>query len=161
MATSRMVKCMCQTMLRPSSTSDHCTGRKSRSIQEKSFCLVWVTRSMQLAHFAPIMAPRSSKAFSRLMAGSSGESSGPFVHMHRHSSLTDVVHGMEVCAHYQPTCHTSYAHVVAACFNVCTGDIGPTYMPTTSSCLHAIQRTPPRRQPFIPSKLTSPMARFM
>lgn len=75
-----MDKCM-GPIVRHAHISDCSTGRKSSLIQETSFCLVWGTKFMQLVHFVLIMAPRSPKASSQLMAGSCGEFSENTLHL--------------------------------------------------------------------------------
>ena len=61
------------------SASECCKGKKSLLVQDGCFCPVWVTRSMQPVHSAPIMVLRSSKVSSQLTAGSSGENLRPLV----------------------------------------------------------------------------------
>lgn len=76
-------------------------------IQERYYCLVSVTRSMQPVHIALTMAPRSSKGSSQPMAESSGKSSAPLVLVHRiDTNLMDAVRGMEVYAYSISTAHT-------------------------------------------------------
>jgi hypothetical protein len=119
--------------------SDCSTGRKSNLIQEMSFCLVWGTRSMQPVHFVLIMAPRSSKASSQLMAGSCGEiSENILICQCQRSDLLGAVRGMEVYSHCKSSALIHYAHVIGvACFNVCTGDIGP-FRPLLCSRAHPL-----------------------
>jgi len=58
------------------------------------------------------------------MAESSGEIYQSLASICPISSPYGTAHGMEVCAHYKPT----YTHVIViACFNISTGDIGPSY----------------------------------
>jgi hypothetical protein len=119
-----MAKCM-GLIVQHIHVSDCSTGRKFSLIQGMYFCLVWETRSMRQVHFVPIMVPRSSKASSQLMAGSCGEiSENILICQCQRSDRLGLVRGMEVYSHYKPSAHT--AHVIGvACFNVCTGDIGP------------------------------------
>ena len=77
----------------PTRVGECSAGRTSRLIQEQSFCRSWLTRFMQLAHFALIVAPFSLKASSWLMAGSSGEIFDQLVQL---SDLMCAVRGMEV-----------------------------------------------------------------
>lgn len=158
-----MAKCM-GLIVQHTHVSDCSTGRKSSLIQEMSFCLVWGTRSMQPVHFVLIMAPRSSKASSQLMAGSCGEISENILMCQcQHSDLLGAVRGMEVYSHCKSSAYT-LSHVIGvACFNVCTGDIGPSspVLSTTSSCSYTMKKMHLRQHPSIPFKPTSPMARFM
>ena len=75
---------------------DCSTGRTSRLIQEQSFCRNWLTKSMQLVHFALTAARFSSKASLRLMAGSFGEIFDRPVLMGQLSDLMRAARGMEV-----------------------------------------------------------------
>jgi len=85
-----------------SDISDRSTGRKSRLIQEMSFCLVSATKSTQPVHIALIMAPRSSKVSSQLTAGSCGECSEQHMSISAFD-LLDTVRGMEVYSHCKST----------------------------------------------------------
>jgi hypothetical protein len=87
--------------------SDYSTGRKSSLTREMSFCLVWGTRSMQPVHIVLIMAPRSSKVSSQLMAGSCGEiPENVFMCQCQRSDIPGAVRGMEVYFHCKLSGHT-------------------------------------------------------
>jgi hypothetical protein len=104
-----MAKCM-GLIVQRTHVSDCSTGKKSSLIQEMSFCLVWGIRSMRPVHFALIMAPRSSKASSQLMAGSCGEISENIIMCQcQRSDFLCAVRGMEVYSHCKSPAHTLYS----------------------------------------------------
>jgi hypothetical protein len=152
----------CHTPL--SSAGDCRTGGRSSLIQERFSCLVWVTRSMRPALFAPITVPRSSKASSQPTAGSSGENSEPLVLACQLPNPKDVVHGTEVYTHYKPVTPTPCSCCCRSLFQYRNGRywfVVGSRVTITLPYLFKIQRMLPRRQPYIPSKPMSPMARFM